>query len=340
MTRAEFESRRRADWDELDELLEIYSEGKAKSQLSGEEVAAIPALYRAASEDLALTRHRGYGVDLAERLNRLCLRAYHVLHGTRSGLSRRAFAFLAVGFPMLVRANKGVSIGATTLFFAPFFAFMLAGFIAPEWVFAVLPDEMRTQLEQSFSADAESSDFGRDAESDVVMFGFYIQNNVGIAFRTFASGILCGLGSIFLLLSNGVVLGAAFGYAFLAGFDRTFMSFTSGHGAPELIGIALSGAAGLRLGLAILRPGRRTRALALREDGRVAVRLALGAGAMISFAAFIEAFWSGNPFPVAVKYTFGACMWTGVIAWLLLAGRGRTRRATELSEEPGSGSVA
>lgn len=337
MTRAEFESRRRADWEELDELLEIHSEGKSRGQLSGEEVAAIPALYRAASEDLALTRHRGYGVDLAERLNRLCLRAYHVLHGTRSSLFRQGLVFLAVGFPRLVRANAGVSLAAVLLFFGPFLAFMLAGFIAPDWVFAVLPDDMRVQLEQSFSADAESSDFGRDAESDVVMFGFYIRNNVGIAFRTFAGGILCGIGSIFFLLSNGVVLGAAFGYAFLAGFERTFMSFTSGHGAPELIGIALSGAAGLRLGLAILKPGRRTRALALREDGRVAVRLALGSGAMIAFAALIEAFWSGNPFPVTVKYTFGACMWTGVILWLLFAGRGRTRAAAESTPEPQGG---
>ncbi len=324
MTRSEFEARRVGDWENLEELLDVYAAGKSKSksELDDDAVAALPALYRAASEDLALIRHRGYGVDLAEHLNRLCLRAYHVLHGTRKSLMRQAFVFLAVGFPRLVRGNAGVSLAAVMLFFGPFFAFFLAGFIAPEWVFAALPDEMRVQLEQNFSADAESADFGRDVESDVVMFGHYIQNNVGIAFRTFAGGILCGIGSIFFLLSNGIVLGAAFGYVFIAGVDRTFMSFTSGHGAPELIGIVLSGAAGLRLGLAILKPGRRTRALALREDGRVAVRMALGAGAMISFAALIEAFWSGNAFPVAIKYTFGACMWTGVIAWLLLAGRG------------------
>lgn len=329
MTRAEFESRRRADWSELKRLLDAMERRRERAKLTEDDIAALPGLYRAASEDLALTRHRGYGVDLAESLNTLCLRAYHHLHGSKSGLPRRIFVFLAVGFPRLVRAEAGVCLWAVALFFGPFFLLMAAGFIAPEWVFAALPDDMRVQLEASFSADPESSDFGRDVESDVVMFGFYVRNNVGIAFRTFAGGILCGIGSIFFLVFNGVVLGAAFGYSFMAGFDRTFMAFTSGHGAPELIGIALSGAAGLRLGLAILKPGRRTRALALKQDGRRAVRIALGAGAMITFAALIEAFWSANPFPVEVKYTFGAAMWALVIAWLLLAGRGRRAPAVE-----------
>ena len=323
MTRAEFESRRKEDWDRLAAILDALDTRRKRKKIPAGELAALPVLYRAASEDLALTRHRGYGLDLAESLNQLCLRAYHHLHGAKSGIPRRVLRFLAVGFPQLVRAEAGVSLAAIGLFFGPFILMILAGFMAPEWVFAALPDDMRVQLEGSFSTDAESAEFARDVESDVMMFGQYVRNNVGIAFRTFAGGILLCIGSIFFLAYNGIVLGAAFGYSFMAGFERTFMAFTSGHGAPELIGIALSGAAGLRLGLAILKPGRRTRALALQQDGRRAVRLALGSGALITFAALIEAFWSANAFPVEVKYTFGAVMWLGVIAWLLFAGKGR-----------------
>lgn len=323
MTRADFEARRAPVWDELDKLLWRASRGRrSRHALSPEDAARLPRLYRAASEDLALTRHRGYGVDLADRLNDLCMRGYQVLHGRRTGILRRALAFMAVGFPRLVRANGRVSSFACLLFFGPFFAIIAAAFVAPEWVYGALGDDMRIQLESSFSPNDEPADLGRDFDSDLQMFGFYVQNNVGIAFRTFAGGILLGLGSIFFLLFNGIVLGAAFGYAFIAEFDRSFMAFTAGHGAPELIGIALSGAAGLKLGLAILKPGRRTRALALRDEGRDAVRIALGAGGMITFAALIEAFWSATEMDPVIKYWVGGSVWVGTIAWLLLAGRG------------------
>ena len=328
MTRVEFERRREADWATLEKLLtQLESKRRGPKPANAEQ---LPLLYRATCEDLSLARYRGYGGDLVQRLNELALRAYHQLHGARRHVVQRAIAFLIVGFPRLVRANGRVVSFAMLCFFGPFFSFMLAGFVAPDWVIAALPEDLRTQLEESFSGPPDGASFGRTTDSNVMMFGFYVRNNVGIDFRTFAGGMLFGLGSIFFLVYNGIVLGAAFGYAFLAGFEETFMAFTSGHGGPELLAVGISGAAGLRLGLALLAPGRRTRRRALREDGRVAVRLVLGAGAMTTFAALIEAFWSATPVAAEVKYVVGAVVWIGTLAWLLLAGRWSREDATEV----------
>lgn len=321
MRRSEFEKRRRAEWDRLDGVLLRLEAPERRS--TPDDAEHVPALYRAVCEDLALARHRGYGSDLVAQLNERALRAYHQIHGARTNVLLRVAAFLTTGFPRLVRANSGVVGFATLCFFGPFFAFMAAGVLAPDWVVAALPHEMRMQLEESFSGDASSADFGRSSDSNVMMFGFYVRNNVGIDFRTFAGGILAGVGTLFFLVFNGIVLGAAFGYAFIAGLEETFLAFTAGHGAPELIAVVISGAAGLRLGLALLAPGRRTRARALVEDGRIAVRLALGAGAMTTFAAFIEAFWSATPMEPRVKYLVGGVVWILTLGWLAFAGRGR-----------------
>src|SRR5690606_35079700 len=93
---------------------------------------------------------------------------------------------------------------------------------------------------------------------------------------------------------------------------------------PELTAIVIAGAAGLRLGLALLAPGRLRRVDALVEAGRVGARLCLGILAMLVFAAFVEAFWSSTgSIPAAVKYGVGGLLWALVLGWLAFGGRGR-----------------
>ena len=90
--------------------------------------------------------------------------------------------------------------------------------------------------------------------------------------------------------------------------------------------MALSGAAGLMLGMALIAPGRRSRAAALRARGLVAAQMIAGAAVMTFLAAFVEAFWSPiRVVPVAVKYVVGLAMWLALAAYFGYAGR--TRRA-------------
>jgi uncharacterized membrane protein SpoIIM required for sporulation len=97
------------------------------------------------------------------------------------------------------------------------------------------------------------------------------------------------------------------------------------HSSFELTAIVVAGAAGLVLGHAILAPGSASRAQALRERGRVAVEIALGAAAMLFVAAMIEGFWSAQPLPPGVKYLVASLLWIVVFAYLGLAGRSPAR---------------
>ena len=167
----------------------------------------------------------------------------------------------------------------------------------------------------------------READTHLAMFGFYIWNNVRIGFQTFAGGLLAGLGTVWYLAANGVILGAVAGYLTQVGFGGTFWSFVSGHAALELTAIVISGAAGLRLGLAVIAPGNRSRKAALVAAARPAVRLMYGAALMFAAAAFVEAFWSPlTAVPYGVKIWAGLAGWALLLAYLALSGRAGAAR--------------
>jgi uncharacterized membrane protein SpoIIM required for sporulation len=152
------------------------------------------------------------------------------------------------------------------------------------------------------------------------MFGFYIKNNIGISFRTFASGLTYGIGAVFFILYNGVMMGAASGFITHQGFSETFYPFVIGHGAFELTALVLSGAAGLRLGQALISPGQFSRAYSLRCAGQETATLMIGVALMLTIAAFLEAFWSSSStLPIATKLGVGAMLWLLVLIYLFSA---------------------
>ena len=154
------------------------------------------------------------------------------------------------------------------------------------------------------------------------MFGFYIKNNIGIGFQTFASGIAFGVGTLFFLIYNGASIGTVAGYLGQFGYGETFFSFVIGHGAFELTAIVIAGAAGLKLGIALLAPGRKHRLRSLADAARVSVRLTYGAALMLLTAAFIEAYWSSSAaISAPVKFAVGAVLWSAVIVYFIAGGR-------------------
>ncbi|HEX2223308.1 MAG TPA: stage II sporulation protein M [Thermoanaerobaculia bacterium] len=272
-------------------------------------------------------RHRRYGADLEQRLNDLVLRGHQQLYRQRGGSVGEIAEFIAAGFPRQVRAEGRLVLLATLLFVVPLLFMGFAAQFKPDLALSVLPGE---QIEQAGAQYAPDGDLkaGRPADSDAMMFGFYIYNNIGIAFRTFATGLAFGLGSIFFLVFNGLAIGAIGGYIHQMGYGENFYPFVIGHGAFELTAIVLSGAAGLRLGFALLAPGRLSRSQALLTAARSSVRILYGATGMLVIAAFVEAFWSPSALvPDAVKYSVGGFFWLLVLAYLLVLGRGGERKA-------------
>jgi uncharacterized membrane protein SpoIIM required for sporulation len=162
----------------------------------------------------------------------------------------------------------------------------------------------------------------RNVDSDADMFGYYIYNNVSIAFRTFAGGILAGFGSLLILCFNALFLGAAAGHIINKGFGETFFSFIIAHGSFELTAIVLSAHAGRLLGYRFFIPRGLTRAASLRVAGKTAIPIISGAAVFLIIAAAVEAFWSSrHELPVVLRLNVGAALWIFVLAYFLCAGR-------------------
>jgi uncharacterized membrane protein SpoIIM required for sporulation len=173
-----------------------------------------------------------------------------------------------------------------------------------------------------YSPAADSIGRMRTASTDWIMFGYYIRNNVGVAFQCFAAGLFAGVGSLFFLAYNGAFGGALAGFLTERGLSSTFYSFVATHSSFELTAIVIAGGAGLKIGHSLLAPGRLTRTQSLVEATRTSAVLLYGVTAMLLIAAAIEAFWSSASWlPPGVKYTVAALCWTTVLAYLVLQGR-------------------
>jgi uncharacterized membrane protein SpoIIM required for sporulation len=185
-----------------------------------------------------------------------------------------------------------------------------------QFAFDVLPAEA---LEQA--ADSYKEGLGRTGGMNAMMAGFYVQNNVGIAFRCFATGILFGTGTIFFLVYNGLVTGTTVGYVVRAGAGGNILAFVAGHAPFELTAIVIAGAAGLKMGWSLVDTGGRTRIASLRAAGRELVELVIGASLMLLVAAAIEGFWSASGIDRRLKWVVSALGWLFVLGYLSLAGR-------------------
>ena len=322
MKQSLFESRHQHQWQTFAEQLKQLEQGKAKAA----DVADFPHQYRRLCQHLALAQQRGYSSYLVDPLQQLALRGHQQLYRHRSHLTANILAFLLADFPRLVREQWRFVLIAGLLFFGSLVGIALLVYLFPDLVYSIISPQQVAEMQGMYNPDA--SRLGRAAEraasEDWMMFGYYVMHNIGIAFQTFAAGLLFGLGSVFFLIFNGLVIGAVSGHLTDIGYGQTFWSFVIGHGAFELSAITLAGAAGLQLGWSLVAPGRLARSEALRLAARKSVRMLCGVMVFLLIAAFIEAYWSSTTrIEPWIKYAVGVALWLLVAAYLTLAGRSR-----------------
>lgn len=284
------------------------------------------ARYRLLCELLAIASHRGYGADLASFLNDLALRSHAQLY--RHASAKRAdVTGLLLAFPRALRAHARSQLAALLLFLVPALGAYLTIHAFPDLVYHFMDVAQARELEAMY--DPHSTHFlkAREAGDDLTMFGFYIYNNISIALRTFASGLLFGVGSAFFVFYNGLLLGAVAAHLVQVGSSVTFFPFVIGHGALELPALVIAGGTGLALGHAILSPGAYSRVESLQRAAKANVPIVYGFTSMLLGAAFLEAFWSSKHLlGDTVRYVVGAGLWLAIASYLLGAGRHRAAR--------------
>ena len=330
MTKRDFIKQRKPAWRRFHVLVDELS--RSRGRLSAEEMGEFSRLFRAVCFDLSTIRSRDWGAGLIEFLNEMVTRGHSAYYRAPPGNLGEVLRFLAFGFPQMVRRNWPYFLLAFSLFFIPLGVTWWVIRVSPETIDRIIDKGTQESIAEMYATSDKDNPWAVSADDKnsgtnfgdqrTGMAGFYVYNNVGIAFRVYVLGALLGIPTVYILLYNGIYIGAIAGYvcSLSEGHARRFLSFVVTHGAFELTAIAVAGAAGLMLADAILHPGQRSRPEALKALGFQSLQVALGAGTMLGVAAMIEAFWSPSAFTPEVKYSVGGSLWVIVFAYLGMSG--------------------
>jgi uncharacterized membrane protein SpoIIM required for sporulation len=320
MKQGQFEQLYQSLWQGLaNDIAELE---KPNGRLLANELTSFASRYRKVCHLHALAEDRRYSSHLVDTLSDLVVRGHQQLYRRKQPIVHQLTRFIVADFPRLVRQQQTYFWWATALLYLPALLLFLAILWQPDLVYTVTSPEQVSQFEEMYDPGNRVLGSARDSETNMQMFGFYIYNNISVSFRTFASGIMLGVGSIFFLVFNGLLFGAVSGHLTNAGFTETFFTFVIAHGSFELTAIVIAGAAGLKLGYSLLAPGNFTRLESLKRGAAVAIKLMYGVIIMLVIAAFIEAFWSSNNiFDPWQKYLVGGFLWLIVICYFVFSGR-------------------
>lgn len=318
MKQQQFERHYATQWQAFDAWLTGLRTGRMQ-HLPPEQ---FPQLYRQLCQQLSLARDRCYSPRLIDALNQRALAGHQWLYGVQQVGRFNVARYLLQDLPRCVRAEWRVVLLASFLFYGTFALMLGLLHQYPELVYSVVDAETVADVEAMYDPSGDALGPARESKSNFLMFGFYIQHNIGIAFQMLAGGILFTLGTLFYLFFNGLYLGAIAGHLTQAGYGETFWPFVIGHGAFELTGLVFAGAIGLRLGFALLAPRRWSRSEALRLAMQQMLPVLYAVIGLLLIAAFVEAFWSANNHLAAsVKLMVGSGFWLLVGAYFCCVGR-------------------
>lgn len=304
MTLNSFIRKREQTWRRLQSIL-TRVETVGLKKLAESELDDLVKLYRQASSDLNYLQTHFRESRYTAYLNNLLGRCHTYIQVDGSPFLPRVKRFLLLGFPALLRQEKLLFLLSTALFLAAFcFAYFAVSLDTP-WAGVILDPETRAAWEENASGMNEEGTV-IPAALGPLFTGYIATNNIQVAFMAFAGGITCGLGTVYVLAKNGILLGALAALFALHERSLIFWALILPHGIMELTAIFISAAAGLALGRALLLPGDYSRRDSLRLVSRSAARLLGGTIPLFFLAAVIESFFTPSALPMAVKLGLAA----------------------------------
>jgi uncharacterized membrane protein SpoIIM required for sporulation len=317
-----FVPRHRAHWERLSELLD-RAEGEGLEKLAPGELQELMRLYRTVTAHLAEARTTHQPLETVRYLNQLTSRAYtRIYAGSRRRHLRLGYLF-AVEVPRTFR-RRGRYIAVSVLLsaLAAATAFVAVRYDA-RWG-AALTSAASEQAWRAFSesqrpAGAYFADTARTLGGPEFA-GLLMSNNIQVALRAYALGVTLGLGTVYVLLVNGAMVGVFLAVGAAHGKLPLFLAIVAPHGVAELSAVFVAGGAGLMLGAALVDPGDLPRREALRRAAVESVRLVMGTVPLFIVAGITEAFISPQQAGLFAENTprilFG--LLAGGVCWLYL----------------------
>ena len=313
-----FIARNESSWQRLDELTRRGT--RSIRSLSTAELDELVALYQRTSAHLSMVRTQFDDIALANRLSHSIGGARGLIYRKKAKPGSTAGRFLSETFPAAVwTCRRSIGIAAILLF-GPALAMGL-------WLNAngEAREAAITPETQQVIADHQFADYYKSESATAWAFHLWT-NNIEVAVLAFAGGALLGIGTVYVLLTNGASVGVMAAVMHSHGKGGVFWGLLMPHGLLELSAVTMAAGAGLRLAWAIIAPGERSRSDALSEEGLRSVVIVVGTMLCFVVAGFIEAFVTPSSLPTAARVSIGVLVESVLLLWVIGVGRRATSR--------------
>jgi uncharacterized membrane protein SpoIIM required for sporulation len=301
--------KRKPHWSRL-ELLLGRTASKGFQSLSRSELQELSLLYRQAAADLAALREDRASVQFTLYLNQLLARAHNTIYSAQRASPSAVIDFFRHQYPQIFRRTLHYTLAALSIF-------LLAGLVGaaityhdPDFKVKILGPQMVDTIDRHQMWTQSIVGIKPVASSSIMT------NNLSVSFMAFASGITGGLGTIYMMIFNGLLIGVIGTACFYSGMSLQLWSFVAPHGVLELPAIFIAGGAGLRLAHGLLFPGFLPRRESVARAGAESVRLLLGTIPLLLMAGMIEGFVSPTDIAVWLKFAMAAALFTLLLAYL------------------------
>lgn len=260
----------------------------------------VAGVYADVSADLSFARAQWPDSRVTTYLNALVAEFYKNIHGVRRERSSRLITFWTQEVPAVLYAERQLLLASLFVFLAAVMAGIVSQHIDHDFCRLILGDDYMNLTEFNIDNGKPMDIYGQT--KSLQMFGMISFNNIWVALRCFASGILTSIFTCVMLVQNGLMIGCFDAYFAQRGLLADCLTATMLHGTLELSAIVIAGAGGLALGNAWLFPGTYKRIEALRMGAKRGLKIVVTIVPILIIAAFIESFLTRHTeMPVEIK---------------------------------------
>jgi uncharacterized membrane protein SpoIIM required for sporulation len=297
----------------------------ARGQAAGvDDAARALETYNAIARDLAIARRLAPGSRAREFLEDTYARLHAEIHRPAVDAGDSLRRLFRDELPATVRWLRPYIVAVTVLF--------VVATLAGAWLVDAYPGLVSLFASEEMIATVERGELWTDSLLNVmpssVLSVQILTNNIVVSLFAFVLGFLFGLGTLYIIGLNGLMLGGVFAFTAQHGLEGRLFEFIVAHGVVELSCICLSGAAGAAVGDALARPGLQSRGAAFAAATRRSGQLLVAVTLLLLVCGFIEGYVSPNPdMPLLTRLVVGFGYFALMVAllrgWLFGASRGR-----------------
>ncbi|MBS4217576.1 stage II sporulation protein M [Bacillus sp. FJAT-49711] len=306
----QFIKQHREEWNRLEQLINILQ--KRKSAYTAADIEHFNKLYQKAAQNLSYCQTFFPKEEVTLYLNGLVSKAHNLLYKDQTTSFKQIRHFFSTTFIGLLLGQWKAVVIAMFLFTLGALGSFFSVINDPLHLYSILPADIAQNV------DPERLGSSDGAVDSPLMSASIMTNNIQVAILAFAGGVTFGLLTVYVMIYNGIIVGALAALFWQYGKSYDFWAYIVPHGMIELTAIFIAGGAGLLMGYKLLVPGQFSRSFHLKHQAKRSVQLLLGTVPLFIIAGIIEGFITPAAISLEWKYIVALITVFGLIFYVLI----------------------